>query len=56
MNEFYASIYYDANTANGADNVTFKEKYSVSIERAARETVAEKSKKLKKRKKRNRIS
>jgi hypothetical protein len=34
----------------------FEKRYSVSIERAARETVAEKSKELKRRKKRNRTS
>jgi hypothetical protein len=33
----------------------FEERYLISIERAARETVVEKSEKLKKRKKRNRI-
>jgi hypothetical protein len=34
----------------------FEKKYSIFAERAARETVAEKSKKSKRRKKRNRIS
>jgi hypothetical protein len=34
--------------------MAFEEKYSISVERAARETVAEKSEKAKKRKKRNR--
>jgi hypothetical protein len=33
----------------------FEKEYSIFIERAARETVSEKSEKLKKRKKRNRI-
>jgi hypothetical protein len=45
----YAPIYYDTNIINSADNMTFEKKYSISAERAARETVAEKSKKLKKR-------
>jgi hypothetical protein len=36
--------------------MTFEEEYSVPAERAARKIVAEKSKKLRRRKKRNRIS
>jgi hypothetical protein len=36
--------------------MAFKEGYSIFIERTTRETVIEKSEKLKKRKKRNRIS
>jgi hypothetical protein len=49
-------MYHDASIINGVDNIAFKEKYSIFIERTARETVTEKSEKLKKRKKRNRIS
>jgi hypothetical protein len=52
----YALIYHNANTINGADDIAFEEEYSISAERAAREIVAEKSEKLKKCKKRNRIS
>jgi hypothetical protein len=36
--------------------MTFEERYSISAERAARETVAEKPKKIRERKKKNRIS
>jgi hypothetical protein len=36
--------------------MAFEEKYSISVERAARETVAEKPEKTRRRKKRNRIS
>jgi hypothetical protein len=52
----YASIYYGVSIANDADDIIFEERYSISAKRAARETVIEKSEKLKKRKKRNNIS
>jgi hypothetical protein len=52
----YAPIYYDISTANGADNIIFEKKYSISVERAIREIVTEKPKKPKERKKRSRIS
>jgi hypothetical protein len=37
----YAPIYYGASAVNGADDIIFEEKYSISIKRAARETVTE---------------
>jgi hypothetical protein len=43
----YAPIYHGVNTANGAGDVIFEEGYSISVEQAARETVAEKPKKPK---------
>jgi hypothetical protein len=52
----YALIYYGANIINNADDITFEKEYSISIKRAAREIVTEKPEKLKKRKKRNKIS
>jgi hypothetical protein len=51
----YALIYYGANIVNNAGDIVFEEKYSIFIERAAREIVAEKFEELKKYKKRNRI-
>jgi hypothetical protein len=52
----YVSIYYDASAINDVNNMIFKEKYSIFIERAVYETVTEKFEELRKRKKRNRIS
>jgi hypothetical protein len=52
----YASIYHNINIINSAGDMVFEKKYSIFAERIARETVAEKSEKLKKRKKRNKIS
>jgi hypothetical protein len=52
----YAPIYHDINTVNSAGDVIFEERYSVSAERTARETVTEKSEEVRERKKRNRIS
>jgi hypothetical protein len=53
----YSPIYYVASVVNGvSDNMVFKEEYSIFVERAAREIVAEKSEELKKRKKKSRIS
>jgi hypothetical protein len=52
----YAPIYYGASAVNGADNMIFEKRYSIFIERAARETVREKFEKLKKHKKRSKIS
>jgi hypothetical protein len=51
----YASVYYSVSAVNSAGDVIFEEKYSISAERAARETVIEKLEKLKRRKKRSRI-
>jgi hypothetical protein len=51
----YAPIYYNINVVNSAGNMVFEERYSVFVERAARETVAEKSEEVRECKKRNRI-
>jgi hypothetical protein len=51
----YASIYYNANAVNGVYDVIFEERYSVFVERVARETVIEKFEELRGRKKRSRI-
>jgi hypothetical protein len=51
----YASIYHDTNIVNNAGDVTFEEKYSIFIERAAYKAVTENPEKLRKRKKRSRI-
>jgi hypothetical protein len=51
----YVLVYYGVSAANGAGDVIFEEGYSISAERVAREIVAEKSKKIRKRKKRSRI-
>jgi hypothetical protein len=51
----YALIYYDVSIINGVGDVIFEKRYSISVERAVRETVAEKPEKLRKCKKRNRI-
>jgi hypothetical protein len=50
----YAPVYHNVSVINDAGDMAFEERYSVSAERAARETVAEKSEELKGRKKRNR--
>jgi hypothetical protein len=52
----YALIYYGVSAVNGAGDIIFEEGYSIFVERAARETVAEKSEESKKCKKRSRIS
>jgi hypothetical protein len=51
----YAPVYHGVNAVNGVDDVVFEERYSISVKRVARETVAEKFKKLRRRKKRNKI-
>jgi hypothetical protein len=51
----YASVYHGANITNNVNDVIFEERYSISVERAARETVAEKSEEARRCKKRNRI-
>jgi hypothetical protein len=52
----YVPIYYSASVVNSADNIIFEKKYSIPAERAARKIVIKKSEKLKKRKKRSKIS
>jgi hypothetical protein len=52
----YAPIYHDVNVINNADDMAFEKGYSISTKRIIRETVTEKFEKLRKRKKRNKIS
>jgi hypothetical protein len=47
----YAPIYHNANIINGVGDMAFEKEYSIFIKRAAREAVAEKSKKSRKCKK-----
>jgi hypothetical protein len=51
----YVLIYYGANAINSVGDMIFEERYSISVKRAAREIVAEKSKEIRRRKKRNKI-
>jgi hypothetical protein len=51
----YMPVYHDANIINNTGDVIFEKRYSISVKRVVREIVAEKSKKSRKRKKRNRI-
>jgi hypothetical protein len=52
----YVSVYHDVSTANSVGDIAFEKEYSISAERITRETMAEKSEEIRRRKKRNKIS